>query len=147
MQLNVVWIGKAREPALRTLTAEYAARIARYIDFQGLEFSQQAAFEKWLEKKGGRAPGKLVLLDSGGKALSSEELAAFVEDHQTRSPVPLTFAIGPADGFSQDVRRRAAHSLSLSRMTLPHELARVVLLEQIYRAFTIIQRHPYHVAH
>jgi 23S rRNA (pseudouridine1915-N3)-methyltransferase len=86
------------------------------------------------------------LLDSRGKQLSSEELAAFFEREQLQ-PLPLVFAIGGADGFSENARRQAAFVLSLGRMTLPHELARVVLLEQIYRAFTIMKNHPYHVGH
>ena len=147
MQVNVAWIGKTKEPAIQALTSQYGTRIQRYVDFQGHAFSSEAAFVKWVEKKAGRAAGALVLLDSRGKAMSSEELAEFVEDHQTRNSLPLTFAIGPADGFSEDMHRRARRLLSLSRLTLPHELARVVLLEQIYRAFTIIKRHPYHVGH
>ena len=61
--------------------------------------------------------------------------------------VPLLFAVGGADGFSDQARRQAAFVLSLGRMTLPHELARVVLLEQLYRAFTILKNHPYHLGH
>ena len=61
--------------------------------------------------------------------------------------VPLLFAIGGSDGFSEDARRQAGMTLSLGKMTLPHELARVVLLEQIYRAFTILKNHPYHLGH
>ena len=61
--------------------------------------------------------------------------------------LPLLFAIGGADGFSEEARRQAGFVLSLGRMTLPHELARVVLLEQLYRAFTILKNHPYHVGH
>jgi 23S rRNA (pseudouridine1915-N3)-methyltransferase len=147
VQVNVAWIGKTKEPAIQALTEEYARRLERYVDFQALSFPGEAAFVKWMEKKAGRVPGALVLLDPRGKAMSSEELAGFVEHHQDRNSLPLTFAIGPADGFSDQVRRRASHLLSLSRMTLPHELARVVLLEQIYRAFTILKHHPYHVGH
>jgi 23S rRNA (pseudouridine1915-N3)-methyltransferase len=88
-----------------------------------------------------------VLLDSRGKQLSSEELAQFVRDHQDRNPLPLVFAIGPADGFTAQLRDHADLVLSLGKMTLAHELARVVLLEQVYRAFTILKGHPYHVGH
>jgi 23S rRNA (pseudouridine1915-N3)-methyltransferase len=89
----------------------------------------------------------LALLDSRGKQLSSEELAQFVRDHQDRNPLPLVFAIGPADGFTAQLRDHADLVLSLGKMTLAHELARVVLLEQVYRAFTILKGHPYHVGH
>jgi 23S rRNA (pseudouridine1915-N3)-methyltransferase len=88
----------------------------------------------------------LVLLDSQGKQLSSEELAEFLEREQLNA-LPLLFAIGGSDGFSDEARRIAGFSLSLGKMTLPHELARVVLLEQLYRAFTILKNHPYHLGH
>jgi 23S rRNA (pseudouridine1915-N3)-methyltransferase len=79
--------------------------------------------------------------------MSSEELAVFVREHQDRGTQTLLFAIGPADGFADETRRAASHTLSLGKMTLPHELARVVLLEQLYRAFTILKGHPYHTGH
>jgi 23S rRNA (pseudouridine1915-N3)-methyltransferase len=86
-------------------------------------------------------------MDSRGKQLFSEEWARFLGDYQDRNPLPLVFAIGPANGFSEDVRASAQHTFSLGKMTLAHELARVVLLEQIYRAFTILKGHPYHSGH
>ena len=76
-----------------------------------------------------------------------EEFARWLGDHQTRSALPLLFAIGAADGFSEEVRKAATAVLSLGKMTLAHELARVVFLEQLYRAFTILNRHPYHLGH
>ena len=79
--------------------------------------------------------------------LSSEELAGWLHDHQVRNAVPLLFAVGPADGFSDEARRASKFLLSLGKMTLAHELARVVLLEQLYRAFTILEGHPYHLGH
>jgi 23S rRNA (pseudouridine1915-N3)-methyltransferase len=88
-----------------------------------------------------------VLLDSRGKQFTSEELAKFLQNHQDRNPKPLALAIGPADGFSDNARKSAAAILSLGKMTLPHELARIILLEQVYRAFTILERHPYHTGH
>ena len=87
------------------------------------------------------------MMDSRGKQFSSEELARFVGDYQDRNPALLVFAIGPADGFSDVARSAAQHTISLGRMTLAHELARVVLLEQVYRAFTILKGHPYHSGH
>jgi len=88
-----------------------------------------------------------VALDSRGKQLSSEELAKFIDQHQERGTQELIFAIGPADGWTDETRSQAGLLLSLGRMTLPHELARVVLLEQIYRAYTILKGHPYHTGH
>ncbi|HST10004.1 MAG TPA: 23S rRNA (pseudouridine(1915)-N(3))-methyltransferase RlmH, partial [Terriglobales bacterium] len=73
--------------------------------------------------------------------------ARFLENHKDRNPQPLVFAVGPADGFSDTTRKAATASISLGKMTLAHELARVVLLEQVYRAFTILNGHPYHTGH
>jgi 23S rRNA (pseudouridine1915-N3)-methyltransferase len=87
-----------------------------------------------------------VLLDSRGQQLSSEELAGFLDREQFNA-VPLVFAVGGSDGFSEEARSQAGFILSLGKMTLPHELARVVLVEQIYRAFTILKNHPYHLGH
>ena len=89
----------------------------------------------------------LVLMDSRGKQFSSEEFAHFLGEYQDRNPLPLVFAVGPADGFSETARGAAQHTISLGKMTLAHELARVVLLEQVYRAFTILKGHPYHSGH
>jgi len=86
-------------------------------------------------------------MDTRGKPFSSEEFASFLGDYQDRNPLPLLFAIGPADGFTESARQKAQHTISLGNMTLPHELARVVLLEQLYRAFTILKGHPYHSGH
>ena len=108
-----------------------------------LESASEAALLKQLQKSG-RAPALLVLLDQRGRQLSSEELADFLEQHQTRGTQALAFAIGPADGFTDAARSAAATIISFGRVTLPHELARVVLLEQLYRAFTILKGHPYH---
>ena len=93
------------------------------------------------------AKSTLVLMDSRGKEFSSEQFAKFLGDYQDRNPLPLVFAIGGADGFGEDTRSAAHHMISLGKMTLAHELARVVLLEQIYRAFTILKGHPYHSGH
>jgi 23S rRNA (pseudouridine1915-N3)-methyltransferase len=86
-------------------------------------------------------------MDVRGKELSSEQFAKFLGDYQDRNPLPLLLAVGGADGFSDETRNAAHHLISLGKMTLPHELARVVLLEQVYRAFTILKGHPYHSGH
>ena len=147
MHVKLAWIGNTKQPAIKALTDEYLRRIARYVDCQALVFRSEAALLSSLARKGGAGSGRLVLLDQCGKEYSSEELARFIQTHRDRVPVSLTFAIGAADGFSQEARRHASLLLSLSRMTLPHELARVVLLEQVYRAFSILHGHPYHLGH
>ncbi len=141
VKLKVAWIGKTREPAISALTADYLKRLSRYAPAEGLELLSEAALLKQADR------ATLVVLDSRGKELSSEELARFLADHQNRGTPMLLFAVGPADGFSPEVNRAAGFQLSLGRMTLAHELARVVLLEQLYRGFTILKGHPYHLGH
>ncbi len=141
MKLKVGWIGKSKDRAIGELTMEYLRRLGRYASTEALELPSEGALLKQVDRV------TLVLLDAGGRQLSSEELARFLEDHQNRGTQTLLFAVGPANGFSDAARNAAASQLSLGRMTLPHELARVVLLEQLYRAFTILKGHPYHLGH
>ena len=143
MKLRIAWIGKTKDKAIQSLTREYLKRISRYAPAESMELSAESALEKQLDR-----PGQLfVALDPAGKQFSSEELAQFLADHQNRGTQILLFGVGPADGWSEEMLKRAALKLSLGRMTLPHELARVVLLEQLYRAFTILKGHPYHLGH
>ena len=155
MKIKVAWIGKTKEPAIEALTNEYLKRISRYAEVEGVTLKDEAAMLSLTGGAGQKSRNKdrrskdrykPVLLDSRGKQLSSEELAAFLEREQIGA-IPLLFAIGGSDGFSEEARRLAGFTLSLGKMTLPHELARVVLLEQIYRAFTILKNHPYHLGH
>jgi 23S rRNA (pseudouridine1915-N3)-methyltransferase len=95
----------------------------------------------------GRTAPVLILLDGRGRQFTSEEFAELLRDQQDRGTQNLFFAVGPADGFSDKARHSADLILSFGKMTLAHELARVVLLEQIYRAFTILRGHPYHTGH
>jgi len=150
VKIKIVWIGKTKEPAISSLTEEYLKRISRYAQVEGVAVRDEAA----LLEMSGRTPGAragakstLVLMDSRGKELSSEEFARFLGDYQDRNPLPLVLAIGGPDGFSAGAKAAAQQSISLGKMTLVHELARVVLLEQVYRAFTILKGHPYHSGH
>lgn len=148
MKLKVAWIGKTKEPAIQTLTDEYLKRISRYAQVEGVALRDEAVLLAQCERSGkNAAKSTLVLMDSRGKELSSEQFAQFLGEYQDRNPLPLLFAIGGADGFSQETRALAKHMVSLGKMTLTHEIARVVLLEQIYRAFTILKGHPYHTGH
>jgi 23S rRNA (pseudouridine1915-N3)-methyltransferase len=150
VKLKIVWIGKTKEPAIQALTEEYLKRISRYAQVEGLAVRDEAAVLALCGRAGGsKTTGKstLALLDSRGKEFSSENFAKFLGDYQDRNPLPLVFAIGGADGFAEQTRTAAQHVISLGKMTLAHELARVVLLEQVYRAFTILQGHPYHSGH
>jgi 23S rRNA (pseudouridine1915-N3)-methyltransferase len=146
VKLKVAWIGKTKEPAIQSLTDEYLKRLSRYVEVEGSFLKDEEAILK-LSAPNARPRHTLVLLDGRGKQLSSEELAKFLGDYQDRNPLPLLFAVGAADGFSDQARQAATLVFSLGRMTLAHELARVVLLEQLYRAFTILKSHPYHTGH
>jgi 23S rRNA (pseudouridine1915-N3)-methyltransferase len=149
VRIKVAWVGKAKEPAIQSLTDEYLKRISRFAEVEGISVKDEAALLALAsgDVRGARKDRcKLVLLDARGKQYSSEELAA-VFDREQVNAVPLLFAIGGSDGFSEVARRQAGLVLSLGKMTLPHELARVVLVEQIYRAFTILRNHPYHLGH
>jgi 23S rRNA (pseudouridine1915-N3)-methyltransferase len=151
VKLRIAWIqakpGKDKFPAIQSLTAEYLKRLTRFIPVETHELPTEASLFKQLDKTASRTAPVLVLLDSRGKQLSSEELAQFLGDHQSRGTQQLLFAVGGPDGFSAEARRAASFQLSLGKMTLPHELARVILLEQLYRAFTILKGHPYHTGH
>jgi 23S rRNA (pseudouridine1915-N3)-methyltransferase len=148
VKLKIAWIGKTKEPAIQALTEEYLKRISRYVQVEGVSLRDEAAvLELGGRSAGAKSKATLVLLDSRGKEFSSEGFAKFLGDYQDRNPLPLVLAIGGADGFSEAARAAAQHSISLGKMTLAHELARVVLLEQVYRAFTILKGHPYHSGH
>ncbi len=147
MKLKIAWIGKTKEPAIQSLTDEYLKRLSRYTPTEGITLKDEPALLA-LARGSSRTPKHtLVLLDGRGKQMSSEELAKLIGDYQDRNPLPLLFAIGPANGFSDEARQAATLTLSLGKMTLAHELARVVLLEQLYRVFTILKGHPYHLGH
>ena len=147
MKLKVAWIGKTKEAAIQSLTDEYLKRLSRYADVEGIALKDEAALLKLCGRDARPARHTLVLLDGRGKQLSSEDLARFLADYQDRNPLPLLFSVGPADGFSDQARQTATLIISLGKMTLAHELARVVVLEQLYRAFTILKGHPYHLGH
>ncbi len=145
VKLKVAWIGKTREPAIHSLTAEYLRRLARYAPTESAEVKDEEALLASVARD--RSRPAFVLLDTRGQQLSSEELANFLDYHQKQGTRALLFAIGPADGFTEQARRASHFQLSLGKITMAHELARVVLLEQLYRAFTILKGHPYHCGH
>jgi 23S rRNA (pseudouridine1915-N3)-methyltransferase len=147
VQIKVAWIGKTKSPAIQSLTTDYLKRLNYFAEVEGLALNNEAQLLKLKERSGTRAAHSLTILDQRGKQLSSEELARFLENHQNSSPQALLFAIGAANGFSQQVRDSAANVISLGKITMAHEIARIVLLEQLYRAFTILRGHPYHLGH
>ena len=148
MKIKIAWIGKTKEPAITSLTDEYLNRISRYAPVEGVVLRDEAdLLSKFSATAKGTRKSTLVLMDSRGKEFSSEQFAKFLGDYQDRNPLPLVLAIGGADGFSAEARSAAKGVISLGKMTLAHELARIVLLEQVYRAFTILKGHPYHSGH
>jgi 23S rRNA (pseudouridine1915-N3)-methyltransferase len=154
VKIKIAWVGKTKYAAIQSLTDEYLKRISRYVPVQGVMARDEAAILHMAGRPAAAArktasveKSTLVLLDSRGKQFSSDEFARFLADYQDRNPLPMVFAIGGADGFSEAARAAAQHIISLGRITLAHELARVVLLEQLYRGFTILKGHPYHSGH
>ncbi len=123
----------------------YLSRTAPYLPIEAPVFRSEAAFLQSLAKPKARTSPAIFLLDPRGEQLSSDALATLLSRHKLSVQLAI-FAVGPADGWSPAVR--AAHPLlSLGPMTLPHELARVFLAEQLYRACTILAGHPYHSGH
>jgi 23S rRNA (pseudouridine1915-N3)-methyltransferase len=136
MRIRVAYVGKPRSAPLNHAAAEYARRIGRFCDFE----QQELKSAEQVTEKFPRAA--LLALDPAGREMDSTAFARWIERQQTAGPRDLVFLVGGTEGLPRAIRD-GAELFSLSRMTLPHELARVVLLEQIYRAFTIIHNHPY----
>ena len=147
MRIKIAWIGKTKDAPIAALAEEYLKRIARYVPVEGVAVRNEADLLAKFGPGSKRGKSTLVLMDARGKEYTSEQFARFLGDYQDRNPLPLIFAIGGADGFSAASKAEAHSMISLGKMTLAHELARVVLLEQIYRAFTILKGHPYHSGH
>jgi 23S rRNA (pseudouridine1915-N3)-methyltransferase len=147
MQITLAHVGAPGKDAFGNLVEMYLERSAAYARCQSQAFRTEAAVLEWLVRQAGRTHPVVVLLDSRGQAMESEKFAAWIGARRDEGAQHLVFAIGPASGWSEEARRRARLVLSLGPMTLAHALARVVLAEQIYRALTILARHPYHCGH
>ena len=152
MRLRLIWVGKTRNEHLRALAEDYLGRLSRFVRCEVTELRECGAADgrACLEEEGKRILGALasdalaVLLDVGGPtSWSSEELAARLEEWQNRSVKEAAFVVGGHLGVSAEVRARAQVRWSLSRLTLTHEMARVLLAEQLYRAYTISRGLPY----
>lgn len=137
MKLLVLCEGRIRERHFRDACAEYAERLAHYgtVEVREVDRLQPRDLPDGLY---------VVALDERGRETTSEEFAAWLQRRMTSGGRGICFVIGGADGISQEIAALAKEQLSLSRMTLPHRLARVVLLEQLYRAMTILRGEPYH---
>jgi len=152
VKLHFVWIGKTKDRHCAALVAEYLDRMKRFATCEVRELKEQTGGEesRVIAVEGTKlldAVAKddfIVLLDERGRQMSSLELAEFIGTRQQAGVKRLAFVIGGFAGVSDEVKQRANAQLSLSRMTLTHELARVILTEQIYRAFTLLAGLPYH---
>ena len=158
MKIKVVTVGKLKEKYLKDGIAEYSKRISRFAKLEMIELADEktpdkaseSENQKILEIEGQRILSKVgdrdfvIVLAIEGKTLSSEEFSKRLEEASIKGFSTLTFIIGGSLGLAQDVKNRANLSVSFGRLTLPHQLMRLVLVEQIYRAFTIQQGSPYH---
>jgi len=142
---------KAKSAAAESLALDYIARAARLNPTATTVFETEAALLAAAERQPGNpragSPAQLLLFDARGDLLTSTEFATYLGRLRDDGTQRIFLAIGPADGWSPAALARAQRSLSLGRMTLPHELARAVAAEQIYRALTILAGHPYHCGH
>jgi 23S rRNA (pseudouridine1915-N3)-methyltransferase len=137
MKILLHYIGKQRDPHANHLTEDYVRRVSRYARIELREI-QPARFDPWQKYPSATK----ILLDPAGKKFDSSQFAQFIAKAE-REGRDLVFLVGGAAGFPEGWQGRPGVSLSLSALTLPHELARVVLAEQIYRAFTMLRGHPY----
>ena len=151
MKVNIVCVGKIKEKFFVDAIDEYKKRLSRYCNFLIVEVeedSKQTNLELKSEKEGklllSKCGGVIVALDAKGKMLKSEEIANFIEKKEVSGNSEISFVIGGSNGLSPEVLKRADLVLSFGNITFPHQLFRVVLSEQIYRAFTIIKGLPYH---
>jgi 23S rRNA (pseudouridine1915-N3)-methyltransferase len=138
MKLRIVWVGKTRNPQIAKLCKDYISRIEHFLP---LNIAEVKEADKILAKLD--VSDRVVALDAKGKTWTSEQLAKFVHQHMNSDARRLTFVIGDYDGLSEGVMKRADVQWSLSPLTFTHDLTRVLLLEQLYRALSIIRNLPY----
>ena len=158
MKITVITVGKIKEKYLKNAIAEYSKRLSRYCKLEILEVADEKTpdgaseiVEENIREKEGERILKLIkedayviTLEISGKMLTSEELADRIETLGIQGKSHLVFVIGGSIGLGKEVLRRSDYALSFSKMTFPHQLMRVILLEQIYRSYRIINGEPYH---
>lgn len=140
MKIRLLMLGKTRRPEINALLADYLKRIGRACPIEVTEVRDEEAALRKLEAE--RAATAL-LLDAGGKVHDSAAFARWLGEQRDRGTREIIFVCGDADGFPETLRQRVKQKISLSAMTYSHELARVMLAEQIYRAFAILSGSPY----
>lgn len=158
MNINIVAVGKIKEKYLKLGIDEFSKRLSKYCKLSVTEIPDEKAPENMSEKQAQIVRDKegekilsavkdnsyVITLEIGGKMLSSEELAGKLENLAVTGKSDITFIIGGSIGLSEDVMKRSNYALSFSKMTFPHQLMRVILLEQVYRSFRINKGEPYH---
>jgi len=155
VKLHLVWIGKTRDRHCAALIEDYLERIKRFAPCEVSELKERSGVDEKRPERLVAAEGRklisaierddfVALLDEDGGAFDSVQFAEFIEKRRQSGTKRLAFVIGGFAGVSDEVKGRADLRLALSRMTLTHELARVILAEQIYRAFTLLAGLPYH---
>lgn len=158
MKITVITVGKIKEKYLKDAISEYSKRLSRYCKLEILEVADEKTpdgaseiVEENIREKEGERILKLIkedayviTLEISGKMLTSEELADRIETLGIQGKSHLVFVIGGSIGLGREVLRRSDYALSFSKMTFPHQLMRVILLEQIYRSYRIINGEPYH---
>ena len=151
MKVNIVAVGKIKEKFFTDAISEYAKRLSKFCDFNIIEVDESSNItniELKKEKEGelllSKAKGYIIALDGVGKLLSSEDLAELLKTNMTNGESEFSFVIGGSNGLSDLVKTKANKIVSFGKITFPHQLFRVVLSEQIYRAFTINNHINYH---
>ena len=146
MKIRVIWIGKTKDSGLATLAVDFVSRIRRFlpIEIKELRDSRVGMQDEGEKLLAALDPNdRVVVLDVKGQAWSSAQFAEFVGKHMRSEPRHLTFVIGGYEGLAAAVKKRADQAWSLSPLTFTHDMTRVVVLEQIYRALAILNNHPY----
>jgi 23S rRNA (pseudouridine1915-N3)-methyltransferase len=141
MKIRLVMLGKTHNAALRALIDEYVKRTQRFNPAEITELRETSPAA--LRKLKFDSASTIVLLDAAGKQFTSAQFAKWLGDARDNGMREMIFLCGDAEGFPDEVRAAAKQKLSLTTLTMPHEFARVLLAEQIYRAFTILAGHPY----
>ena len=156
MKIKLLLMGKTNDESIRQIEADYGKRIKRYSDFESIVIDNSAIRtgpEQVIRQKEGEMILKrvspadhLVLLDERGKSYTSVQWANEINNWMNSSKKTVILTIGGAYGFSDEVKKRANSLVSLSAMTFSHQMVRIIVLEQVYRAFTILNNEPYHHA-
>lgn len=141
MKIRLIMLGKTRREEIRALLDDYLRRIQRYAEIEVHELREATGAA--LRKLKIEPSASTVLLDAAGKQFTSQQFARWLGDLRDRGTRELVFLCGDAEGFPNELRIAAKHKISISTLTMPHEFARVVLAEQIYRGFAILAGHPY----